>query len=116
MRPNDHEKPCPACNGTGKYYDFDQMRDCPMCDEDEETQNYNVQVAIGPPRLKGETLAQYIERNTEATEPSQPRRQVTREEQIMEQKEREELDANCRRAGYPPMSCQESFWRIKEEL
>jgi hypothetical protein len=26
--------------------------------------NHNVQIALGPPRLKGETLAQYLNRNS----------------------------------------------------
>jgi hypothetical protein len=30
-----------------------------------EERNYNVQIAIGPPRLSGETLAQYINRTSD---------------------------------------------------
>lgn len=32
--------------------------------------NYNVQVAVGPPRKEGETLAQYMERNLIETQPA----------------------------------------------
>ena len=66
MTPQD-PKPCPACNGTGKYYDFDQIRDCPMCDEEPEYVDAN---------SGSLSLAKALCGNTEATEPSKPRRQA----------------------------------------
>ena len=45
------EKICPACNGTGTVVNLGVPEECPMCDDEEQ--------------------------NTEAIEPSKPRRQAT---------------------------------------